>query len=477
MSRLARILLIVIAVLMVCPEAYAQRRKGRTRKPPRTERTTKRNSGRKSQAPARSMDNLRREQSSTQQQISATSTQIKNNDIELSRQMGRLDALNADIATSTRRVEDLRTRVDSLGGAIRTTSDSISILEGQLEQLRAAYADAMAKIQPSARSLDSFTFIFSARSFSEAWSRLRYLRRFSMWREAKARAITDAIDRIAEQRSNLTLLRHSQDMARREAERAGRQLKDQQDESRRMVAQLRKEDSRLRAQLREYRRRSAALDSELNRLIAAEQRRIEEEERRQREEEQRRQRQSRTNTARTTGRRGSGKTGSGSGSQASGQTQKPQGQPQRQSQGPELAAASTRASDLTGSFASNKGRLLFPVAGKYRVIRRFGSQPHPTLPNMKIDNSGIDIQASPSTPTRAVFGGTVSAIFNQPGFDYIVMLRHGKYLTVYAGLRDVGVKVGQTVKAGQTIGRMATEVLHFEVRNEKQKLNPSAWVK
>lgn len=470
MSRIARILLIALAMLMVCPEAYAQRRKGRTRKPPRTERTSRRKKPART-TPARSMDNLKREQTSTQQQISATSTQIKNNDIELSRQMGRLNALNADIATSSRRVEDLRSRVDSIGGQIRTTSDSISILENQLVQLREAYADAMAKIQPSARSLDTFTFIFSARSFSEAWSRLRYLRRFSMWREAKARAITEAIDRIAEQRSRLTLLRHSQDQARREAEKAGRQLKDQQDESRRMVAQLRKEDSRLRAQLKEYRRRSAALDAELNRLIAAEQRRIEEEERRR--EEQRRQQQAQRRRQQQQQQTAAASQGSAD-TPASG---KPGRTTRQKPQSPELAAASTRASDLTGSFASNKGRLLFPVAGKYRVIRRFGSQPHPTLPNMKIDNSGIDIQAAPSTPARAVFGGTVSAIFNQPGFDYIVMLRHGKYLTVYAGLTDVSVKKGQTVKAGQTIGRLATEVLHFEVRNEKQKLNPLAWVK
>lgn len=454
MSKTVRILLLVLAVLLTLPEAEAQRRKRRTRQQkPRTEQ--------------RSMENVRREQNTTQRRISETATRLDNNDKELNRQMSRLNELNADIATQQEKVQGLRSRVDSLGGAIRTTSDSISILEGELVQLREAYADALAKIQPSASQLNSVTFIFSAKSFSEAWSRLRYLRRFAKWRSDKAEAVNRAIDRIATERSKLTMLRHSQDVARRQAETEGRTLQNQQAESRRMVESLRKEDSRLRAQLKEYRRRSAALDNELERLIAAEQRRIEREERERREAEKR----ARQGKGRGGAKSQGGKSG-GTNAKSSGR-----GNGSGTGQAPMLAAADTRPERLTGSFAGNKGRLLFPVAGKYRIVRRFGSQPHPTLPHVTVDNSGIDIQTAAGSKARAVFEGTVSAIFRQDGFNNIVMLRHGKYLTIYAGLSGVNVSKGQKVKAGDTLGTLATEILHFEVRNERQKLNPTAWVK
>lgn len=46
------------------------------------------------------------------------------------------------------------------------------------------------------------------------------------------------------------------------------------------------------------------------------------------------------------------------------------------------------------------------------------------------------------------------------------------------------VKNGDALKQGQTIGRVYSDpdddnrsILHFELRREKEKLNPSAWVK
>ena len=127
--------------------------------------------------------------------------------------------------------------------------------------------------------------------------------------------------------------------------------------------------------------------------------------------------------------------------------------------------------------------MLFPVSGKYKIVRPFGRHKHPDLPHVVTDNSGIDIEVPPGGNARAVFGGTVSAIFRQPGFNTIVMVRHGSYLTIYANLTDILVKKGDVLKQGQTLGRIYSDpdddnrsILHFELRKETQKLNPSAWV-
>ena len=69
------------------------------------------------------------------------------------------------------------------------------------------------------------------------------------------------------------------------------------------------------------------------------------------------------------------------------------------------------------------------------------------------------------------------------GYDNVVMVRHGRYITVYAGLSSLAVHKGTVVKPGTVLGTVLTDadnpqraVLHFEVRNEKQKLNPLEWV-
>ena len=65
-----------------------------------------------------------------------------------------------------------------------------------------------------------------------------------------------------------------------------------------------------------------------------------------------------------------------------------------------------------------------------------------------------------------------------------MLLRHGEYLTVYAGLTEVAVKKGDKVKADDTLGKVMPSVadgansrLHFEVRHEKDKLNPEEWLR
>lgn len=437
----------------------------------KTTKTVKKTTTKKTAAP-RSADKIRSEQNATRQRINETSSKISSTGAELKRQLNNLNSLNADIMQQQAKVTDIRAYIDSLHTAIGLTSDSIAILESRLEDLRAGYADALRKLQPSASSMSALSFIFTSSSFAEAYSRLRYLQRFSEWRQKKAREIDRAIDRVAARRQHLTSLRHQQDRAYRDAREAEHNLARKQSESKQLVADLRKQDVQLRAELAQQKKQAQALDRELDRLIAAEQERI------AREEAARRARESKTRAKAATGQ------SSSAGAAGSASSEAPSARDVASARAETRAAASTSAADLTGSFASNKGRLLFPVAGRYKIVRQFGRQPHPTQRHVVTDNSGIDIEVSPGSNARAVFAGTVSAIFHQDGFQTIVMLRHGNYLTIYAGLSAASVRVGQKVTAGQTLGTIFSDpadsnrtILHFEVRNEKTKLNPTAWVK
>lgn len=416
--------------------------------------------------PQRTMETVKKDKSAAERKISETAGKLKTNKKELDRQLNRLSSLNADIESNQSKVNDLRSHIDSLGSAIAVTADSVKVLERELEDMRKAYVKALKQLQPHAGVMNDLSFIFSSGSFAEAYSRVRYLRQFSAWRERKADNIRKSIDRIADRRAHLSSLRHSQDKAYRKAAEAQAVLSRQQLESKEMVTKLRKEDGALRQALSEQKRKAKALDRELDRLIAAEQARI------AREEEARRKQQ-----AQRADRKSGGK---------SSEKQSPEvsANDVASANAKTRTAASTAASSLTGSFEANKGRLLFPVAGSYKIVRRFGRQPHPTLPHVEIDNSGIDIEVGKGASARAVFAGKVSYIFRQDGFNSIVMVRHGNYITIYAGLSSVNVKQGDTVKAGQALGRIYSDPddgnrtkLHFEIRNERQKLNPVNWVR
>lgn len=386
--------LLLVAIISAGSPADAQTRRKNTKT------TTTRKTATKQKTATRTLESVRKDKSTTEKKISETATRLNTNTKELQRQINRLNSLNGDIEANRSKVRDLRSHIDSLGTAISTTADSIKILEDDLEAMRLAYAKALRELQPHAASTGELSFIFSAKSFSEAYSRIRYLRRFSAWRERRAENIRRGIDRIAAQRARLTSLRHSQDLAYRKAEETQTTLSRQQAESEKMVTSLRKEDSALRAMLKEQKRKSAALDRELDRLIAAEQARI------AREEAERARREKEKNKAKGTKASDTGRSAKDVAS----------------ANAPTRTAASTSASALTGSFEANKGRLLFPVAGSYKIVRRFGRQPHPTLRHVETENSGIDIEVSPGTQARSIFAGKVSAIFRQDGFNSLSLI-------------------------------------------------------
>ncbi len=114
-------------------------------------------------------------------------------------------------------------------------------------------------------------------------------------------------------------------------------------------------------------------------------------------------------------------------------------------------------------------------------MRHYGKYTVSGASNVTLDNKGIDIRGASGGAVRAVFNGRVSSIF-QYGGRYIVMIRHGKYISVYSGLSSVSVSNGSSVSTGQTIGSIGLDesgepVIQFQLRKESSKLNPEAWVR
>ena len=141
-----------------------------------------------------------------------------------------------------------------------------------------------------------------------------------------------------------------------------------------------------------------------------------------------------------------------------------------------LLLLSSEDQRISGSFASNKGRLPIPVAGGYRIVSRYGQYNVEGLKNVRLDNKGLNIQGAPGAQVRSIFDGEVSAVFNVGGSSG-VMVRHGSYISVYCNLGSVFVRRGQKVSTRQPIGTLGPDnVLQFQLRKEKTKLNPELWL-
>lgn len=138
--------------------------------------------------------------------------------------------------------------------------------------------------------------------------------------------------------------------------------------------------------------------------------------------------------------------------------------------------------NLSFNFRKNKGKHPWPVESGF-VSRGFGKQKHPTLKNIEITNNGVDIRTEEGALVRCVADGRVAGVQFVPGHDYTVIVQHGDYYTVYTNLSSTSLTKGDEVKARQNIGQVSTNnitgtsELHFEVWQQKERMNPTLWIK
>ncbi len=136
---------------------------------------------------------------------------------------------------------------------------------------------------------------------------------------------------------------------------------------------------------------------------------------------------------------------------------------------------------MFSNFSKAKGKLLWPVKDGI-VTSKFGEHNHAVLKGVKVKNNGIDITSLKQNAVKCVYEGTVSRVIAIPGYNKAVIVRHGKYLTVYANLVDVYVKSGENIQSNQNIGQIYTNdqdksgILHFEIWEENKKINPIDWL-
>lgn len=121
------------------------------------------------------------------------------------------------------------------------------------------------------------------------------------------------------------------------------------------------------------------------------------------------------------------------------------------------------------------GRVSWPCRGK--VVSSFGIKYNPRY-GTKTRNAGIDISCPEGANVKAAKEGTVAYAAPFEGYGHLIMIDHGKgRYTVYSGLSQILVSIGQKVRGGEVIGK-GGGTLHFELRAAGGKaVNPSGYLR
>ncbi|MDE5929199.1 MAG: hypothetical protein K2H03_01835, partial [Muribaculaceae bacterium] len=391
----------------------------------------------------RSSDKVRKEQQDTRRKIKRTQGEINENTAKTREGLRQLGEIEADIAVRQQAIDRTGERIAELNSRIALLTDSAEMLENNIALLKNDYAESLRAMRRQRQTLNTISYLFSAESFAQAFRRVRYLNELGDWRHSKTLRLGKAVDELNTRKAEIDSAR--QRLADEQAAllSARSQLDKRRGEAATLVGELRKQGRTLNAELRRQQQQLNELNRELDRAVAEEVRRAEEERRRKAaEEEARRRAEEERRRKQQESEQKAAPTDGSSDKQPAEKTTDAQksGHPKPAPSGEIGFAEKERR--LTGDFEANKGRLLFPVAGKYTITGAYGRHTRPGT-NVAVDNRGIDISVDAGTGVRAVFGGEVVSVFKVKGTGfYAILVRPGTDISVNSKLGSYSGRTG-----------------------------------
>jgi murein DD-endopeptidase MepM/ murein hydrolase activator NlpD len=124
-----------------------------------------------------------------------------------------------------------------------------------------------------------------------------------------------------------------------------------------------------------------------------------------------------------------------------------------------------------------------PITGEIDTTSGFGVRMDPFIKAMAM-HSGLDFRGNMGEPIRATAAGKVTEAGWNGGYGKLVEIDHGNGLaTRYGHLSEINVTVGQSVRIGQTVGRLGSTGrstgphLHYETRIDGDAVDPQKFLR
>ena len=450
-----------------------------TKKTNKTSKTAKRGKTKKTTT----VQDLEKQRKQIQQQIKEQERRLANTQQDVKKRLQNLMMLNTEIAGKRRTIDTIRHDISNLEDEIETLSLQLEKLQKELEDCKEKYVKSMRYMHRNRSAQSQMMFIFSADNLTQMYRRLRFMREYAAYQHVQGDEVKAQQEAVNVKFQEIALAREKKTQLLAKGERERVALEGKQTEQQNVVKTLQKEQKTIQNIIAQQKKKDAALNAQIDRLIAEEvarQKARAEAEARRRAEAAARERELAEARAREEKARAEAKTAKDKKSREEAERRVREAEEkrvaaQRKAESMPMIAPS-EDTRISGNFESNRGRLPMPITGAYRIVSHFGQYNVEGLRNVTLDNKGINIKGENGAQARSIFDGEVSGVFSFGG-TMVVMVRHGSYISVYCNLVSVNVHRGQRVSTRQALGRVgADNILQFQLRKETTKLNPESWL-
>jgi septal ring factor EnvC (AmiA/AmiB activator) len=402
---------------------------------------------------AQSSDELKRKQAEIQREIEDLRKTLNDTKKNKKAGLGQLAMVQKKLRLREQAIGNINQQINVIQGTISQSRNEITRLKTELDTLKLLYEKSVVYAYKNRNNYDFLNFIFSAASFNDALKRIEYLKSYRNYREEQAENIKKTQGFLQQKITGLEVTRIQKDEV----------LKRQQKEKQVLVEEKKEKDeivSKLKAREKEISKELVAKQKADQKLRSAIKVAIDREIRIAREkamaDEKAKLAAAPKPTAPTT-------------------TTTPRREEKKSTS---VFESTPEGVLISGNFERNRGKLPWPI-DKGNIKIRFGTY---AIEGTKLrgNNPGLTLETVPGAVVKAVYEGEVSRIFDIEG-NWTVLVRHGKYFTVYSNLSGVSVAKDQKVSAGQMLGRAAANndgngEIEFLLMMENRNLDPESWI-
>jgi murein hydrolase activator len=409
-----------------------------------------------------SSEELRRKQAEIQREIDDLRRTLNEAKKSKKAGLGQLAMVQKKLRLREQAIGNISQQINIIQGTIGKSREEIDRLKIELDTLKTQYAKSIVYAYKNRSNYDFLNFIFSAASFNDALRRIEYLRSYRLYREEQADAIKNTQNVLQQKIAGLEETRKAKDDALQKQEKQKHELEAEKKEKNEILSKLKSREKEISKELTAKQKadkklRNAikvAIDREIRiareKAIAEEKARV-------------------AAAAAANANRPATEPATNTVAAA----------PKKETKKSSVLESTPEAIRLSGSFEQNRGKMPWPVE-KASVKLHYGVYSIEGT-RLKGNNPGITLETEPGAPVRAIFEGEISSVFDVEG-NWSVMIRHGKYFTVYSNLATANVKKGQIIGAGQVLGTAANNgdgsgEIEFILMQERRNLDPESWIR
>ena len=418
-----------------------------------------------------------------QKQIKEQERRLASSQQDVKKRLQTLMVINNEIAGKRRTIDTIRHDIVTLDDNIEHLGIQLDELQAQLAECKQRYVKSMRYMHRNRSAQSQMMFIFSADNLTQMVRRLRFMREYAAYQHVQGDEVKTQQEAVNSKFQELNRAKSQKTVLLAKGERERIALEDKQAEQQNVVKTLQKEQKTIQGIIAQQKKKDAALNAQIDRLIAEEiarqKARAAAEAKRKAEAAARERRlaeaRAREEAAKAKALAAKSKKEKEDAERSVREAEENRKAEERRVERAPLTMPSEDVR-ISGNFESNRGRLPMPITGPYRVVSHFGQYNVEGLHGVTLDNKGINIRGEQGAQARSIFDGEVSAVFSFGG-TMVVMVRHGSYISVYCNLSSVSVHRGQKVSTRQILGRVAGDnILQFQLRRETAKLNPESWL-